>query len=243
MSTELMAKLDALAGKAPESRHSYFQLKYFLLGKEPTVQGRLWACLREIESRREALRAMVRQEAETQDQIALNQIEGMKLTQALRKAEADPSTDPNVLPLLRKESEVRLRQLNRVREGLEEQLTKLARSKRFAEQEARFFVQAYESLEKLEPLKDYDDLKAQMDYWNHKVAEDINLKMLLQRPLDPDIVKMALSLPDECPIKGQTAQTLQHVERQMLEMKKAHMQRLEARKNNAEHDIDADAGV
>ena len=34
-------------------RHSYFQLKNFLVGKEPTLQSNLWRCVREIKIRKE----------------------------------------------------------------------------------------------------------------------------------------------------------------------------------------------
>jgi len=249
VSTELMTKMDKLLAKAPEARHSYFQLKYFVLGKEPTVQGRLWQCLREIEARREAIRAMTREIEETRDRTRLLELEGEKMALNLRNKEKDPvpsSDDRDMLPILRLETEIRCRQLKRQREGLEEQLTKLCKQKQFAEEEARFFVQAFESLERIEPVKDYDDLKSQSDYWNSKVGEEINLRMLLQKPLDPEMVKTALALPDDCPVKIQTMHTLQHVEKQMAELKSnLQARRLEAarKETDAANKINPDAGV
>jgi hypothetical protein len=241
MSSDLMKKMDLLVERAPESRHSYFQLKHFVLGKEPTIQAKLWQCLREIEARRESIRSMEREIEETRDRHRLADVEMEKLVVSLRHKEKEGlGADKELLPLLRIETEVRVRQTRRQKEGLEEHVSKLTRQKRFAEQEARFFVQAFEAMEKVEALKDYDDLAAQADYWNQKVAEEINLRMLLQRPLDPETVRTALALPDQCPVKKQTAQTLHHIEQQMLELKQGITKKLE-RKNDA--DLHADAGV
>jgi len=39
--------------KSPSERHSYFKLRYFLIGKETTHQGKMWQYIRELKYRKE----------------------------------------------------------------------------------------------------------------------------------------------------------------------------------------------
>ena len=56
--SELMTAMDDLLKNEVVQRHSYFQLKYFLIGKEPTNQAKMWQCLRELKTRRQSLKAI-----------------------------------------------------------------------------------------------------------------------------------------------------------------------------------------
>ena len=49
---------DVIQKQEINSRHSYFQLKYFLIGKEPTLQSKMWQCLRELKTRNESITNM-----------------------------------------------------------------------------------------------------------------------------------------------------------------------------------------
>jgi hypothetical protein len=52
-------------------RHSYFQLKYFLIGKEPTLQSKMWQCLRELKTRSESLKNIVLENDDLKDKIEI----------------------------------------------------------------------------------------------------------------------------------------------------------------------------
>jgi prephenate dehydrogenase len=53
-SKSTLENLQAVVEKHPlTGRHSYFQLKYFIVGKEPTPQAKIWQCLREMKARRD----------------------------------------------------------------------------------------------------------------------------------------------------------------------------------------------
>ena len=190
MSTDLYQKIDEVLKYVPESRHSYFQLKYFVIGKEPTIQAKLWKCLRELQVRKETIDDLLLSIEDQKDELELLEI---------RQAKEEP-TD--------REQIIRKRQLERKRTKLLKSIEKLELDVKYATQEARFFLQAFEGLLKIEELKDYDDLEAQKEYWNESITQQINLKMLLQQPLDIELAKTALALHDDAPVKNQLIKLL-----------------------------------
>ncbi len=66
---DLVEKLDKVLDRRVVNRHSMFQLKHFVIGKEPTNQRRLWRCLEEMKVRREGLSGLKTQMDETADNI------------------------------------------------------------------------------------------------------------------------------------------------------------------------------
>lgn len=183
---EFFKKIDSVLEKAPENRHSYYQLKYFVLGKEPTTQGQLWQCLRELQSRKETIDNIHLQIADTKDEIELTEIELS-----------------NNKEVCEQKQYIILRKLKRKKESLSGNLEKLEKTLKFVTQEARFFLQAFEALQEIEPLKDYDDLEAQQEFWEAKISEEINLRVLTKQALPSDLLKTALSLHDNSKIKEQ----------------------------------------
>jgi hypothetical protein len=209
---EFIQKMEKLVEQAPENRHSYFQLKYFVIGKEPTLQAQMWQCLRELQSRKEAMDGLTLEMEDMKDQIELLDIEKEKGQMELKDRTGMGELD-------RRKAEVELRRLDRQQVSLQNTLVQLDKRHKFAMQEARFFVQAFESLEKIEPMKDRDDLDAQQEYWNEVIEQKINLKMLLKQPLDTELVQTALALHDNAPIKVQITQMLDRIELQLMSMK------------------------
>jgi hypothetical protein len=219
-------RMKQILERAPENRHSYFQLKHFVLGKEPTVQAKLWQCLRELEARRDTLEAIELELAESQDRLELIDIAMARERLNTSETSSFGINNPAESVLMEKEKAIRIRQLARQREALEKSMWKIQRKRTWTEQEARFFVQSFEALEKIEPLKDFDDLDAQKQYWNEKFTQQVNLKMLLQQSLDTELVQTVLALPEDCPIKKQTVTTIEHIQKQMIEMKEGYMKKI-----------------
>ncbi len=72
MSTQdLYKELDKIIEKEVVNRHSLFQLKYFVVLKEPTTQARLHTCLQELQTRREGMKAAELEIEELLDNKAL----------------------------------------------------------------------------------------------------------------------------------------------------------------------------
>lgn len=206
----LVSEISEVIKAAPEQRHSYFQLKHFIVNKEPTHQAKLWQCLRELQSRKDAIESINFEIDDANDRLALIDIqeekERTKVNESLGTAKGD---------LVRREWEIKIRQNRRNRLVVERNLAKLKEKLAFLEQEARFFLDCFEKLNEIEPVKDFDDLEAQTEYWNERLSQEVTLRTLLQLPLDADLAKTILSLADETPIKTRLVNSLQHISKQL----------------------------
>ncbi|NIQ15283.1 MAG: hypothetical protein GTO02_13080 [Candidatus Dadabacteria bacterium] len=197
---ELFVKIDKVLEKAPENRHSYYQLKYFVLGKEPTTQSQIWQALRELQVRRDNIDALKLQIEDTEDEIELLKIDYENLT----------SKDQNG-----RKTPIRIRRLKRKQESLLRNIDKMKKKLEFEVQEARFFLQAFEALEQIEPMKDYDDHQAQQEYWEAKLHEEIELRILTKQPLPSDLLKTALSLHSDSGVRAQVIKLLENCKTQI----------------------------
>jgi len=180
---KLYEKLEKALEKVPEDRPSYFQLKHFVLGKQPTIQGQLWQCLRELQTRKEVVDSIQLEIEETKDHLELIDMD-----------EADHNHADKKFKIIR-------RQLERKRVTLRKSIDKLEKKLKFTNEEIQFILQYYEALLKVEPLKEYDDLEVQKEYWNEKYSQEINLRILLKQPINTELTKEIIALPDDVPIK------------------------------------------
>jgi hypothetical protein len=219
MSTELIKKMDDLLKNDVVSRHSYFQLKYFLIGKEPTNQAKMWQCLRELKLRKDNLKNLLLQIEEEKDKLELHEINVIKLNK-LKDQEIDEITT--------KELVVKQRQLNRAVEGVKNTILDLQEKQRFIGEECEFFLQTYNNIEKIEPIKNFDDIDAQKEYWGTKLLEKMNLKILLENNIDIELVETVLSLPDDIPIKQQVLNKLNALQANMINLQNEYTKKLGA---------------
>jgi hypothetical protein len=208
MSNDLNERIDKVLINQVIDRHSYFQLKYFVVGSEPTTQSKLWRCVRELQARKESIDALNLQIEESSDNLILLDIE-------IKKLEVKTASEKD--PLNIEELGIKRRQVIRKRQSLESTLNSLKKKLKYTEEEASFFVGAFESLSKAERIKPFDDLEAQEEYWNEKLGQEINLKVLLRQPLDIGLVKTAISLGEKSTVKKELIAMLEHEQRKMLE--------------------------
>jgi hypothetical protein len=201
MSSEIIKSANKALNKALPDRHSYFQLRYFVIGKEPTVQAKMWQCLREIKARAKSLENINLEIEESNDNKELLDIEIEK---------GWPGTSAQ-------EAKIRKRKQERKKKRLEQSIIDLKEKKTDLEQETEFFLKSLEALEKIEALKDFDDTGAQIEYWSAKLSEELNLRNLFKGPLDMELIKTILALPDGTPIKTQTVNTIENVQKALLE--------------------------
>ena len=196
------------------NRHSYFQLKYFVVGKEHTNQSRMWCCIRELQARQQSIQAMKIELDSLADEKELIEIDIDRIAQFSNESERTLSS------LDTKEKEVLTRKKQRAKLAFERQIENIQKKLKEAFEEATFFVQAFASLEKLEPLKPYDDLESQINYWNEKLSQEVYLRTLLHKPLDVELVKTILSLKDDMPIKQDVINMLEQQRLASQETKK-----------------------
>ena len=124
---ELFSKIEKLTGKAPENRHSYYQLKYLLLGKEPTTQSQLWQCLTQLESKKETIVTIQLQIEDTKDEIDLTDIEIERVNY-----DDESLVYPSKLnSILQKERIIKTKKLVRKKELLAKNIDKLEKKLKF----------------------------------------------------------------------------------------------------------------
>jgi hypothetical protein len=219
----LVSRLKEVVEKTPMAgRHSYFQLKYFIVGKEPTVQAKLWQCLREMKARKESLEGIELEMAETLDKIEL-----LKISQ---EREEKPKTFSSDLPtddLSVKEREIKARQCQRKMTLMEKTLAELDSRRRDTEEEAAFFLQAFEDLEKVEKLKPYDDADVQNEYWSRRFSNEMNMKLMMENRIDAELAKAILSMPDVSPVKKELVSILSHQQQMIESQKQQQLKKLE----------------
>ena len=212
MSTEIMERINKILENELSERHSYFQLKYFVIGKEPTLQGKMWQCIRELRSRKDSLDSTEIQNHELNDKKELIDIKIEKNNMILKNIEkSSPEGDLDA-----RECGVITRQLERERQKTEDALVDLNKKHNYILEEANFFLETFKNLEEIEPLKDFDDLPSQQHYWDEKLSNELNLKLLLQRAPDVELVKTIMALNNNSPTKQQTIKMLENIQQQAL---------------------------
>ena len=151
--TNILTQMNEILNYEMAERHSYFQMKYFIVNKEPTTQSKMWQCLREIKSRYESLQALDLEIDESKDNLELIDININKMTAIYDKkvSMGKPSDSLKI-------SEIKLRKAKRQRVMADKNIETLVKKKKNLEEEANFFVLSFRNLEVVEPLKDYDDL-------------------------------------------------------------------------------------
>jgi hypothetical protein len=117
-----------------------------------------------------------------------------------------------------------LRQVNAAKNNL----AQLEDKKKWLLQEAQFFLESFKNLEKIEKMKPFDDLDAQKAYWGEKLANKINLKMLMQNPVDTELIETVIALPDDIPVKQTMVKRLNSIQNQMLLLKEEYKKKLGA---------------
>jgi len=233
MSGEIIVhEMDEILQHEPTQRHSYFQLKYFLIGKEPTIQSKMWQCIRELKNRRDSMKSMDLELEEAHDKLLLLDIGIQRLQIAIKEKTSLAACAMNNLAI--EEAAINVRQLDRQKKSLSESITQIRDRKKWVEEECRFFVETFKNLRKIEELKHFDDFESQKNYWNEKLTQKINMKMLTSGQIDSELVETVVALPDEVPVKKQTLQTLNNKQSQMLQQLSEITKKLESNSGHKE---------
>lgn len=178
-----------IENKVP-NRHTFFQLNFFVVGKEPTHQAKLKRCVEELKSRKNQVDGMLMEIDDLNDQNELIYMEINRLG------------DSEEAKIKCRMIERRIWKNNRTIDELNDRMKNI-------EEEMLFFVNVFNKLNQEEEMKDWDDLDVQKEYWNAKIAEEVNYRIMMQLPLDIEVIKTALSLPDELNVKKQVFGLLQ----------------------------------
>lgn len=213
MSSDLLKAIDTVLGDYKiTDRHSYFQLRYFIIGKEPTIQSKMWQCLRELESRRSTIHAIDMEIEEVNDQLELLNIEGRKLIQREMKLKNE---------LLKEEVKVRQRQNIRRKLAGERNREELVKRRRNSMEESGFFLDSFRMLNEREKYKGFDDLESQVQYWSERIGQEVNFRLLLRQPIEAELAKTALALPNDIPVKTQVLSLMDGMQKMLADQRRA----------------------
>lgn len=220
MSTELIEKVDGILSKAElPDRHTFFQIEKFIIGKEVTAQAQLWAIVRELQARRETVDNYRRDLEEAEDNLELFDLRIERLNRHLRICANRKKTDgeEGETDLDIQEHEINIRKLQRDKESLCKSARKVARKLKSVQEEMTYLVSGYDKIVSLVGgMKPLDDEESQREMWNERLLEDFNLRIILQRPLDPEFVRTVLCLHDDAPVKRQVVSMIDRIQHKMI---------------------------
>ena len=220
MTSELLRKTDEILKKVDiPDRHTYFQLEKFNIGREPTGQAQLWQIVRELQVRRDTTDAYNKDLRDAEDNLELIDIRIERLNREIREMSKHDSlfTDLNI-----QEGEITIRKLQREKEALVKSSQKVNRKLGYVLEEMDFLIKGYSKiLAQVGEIKPLDDEQAQKEMWNEKLLEEFNLRIILQRPLDAELVRTIMCLHDDAPVKQHTTKLLEVRQRQMLGQQKS----------------------
>ncbi len=177
---ELHDQVDAITKSGVPNRHTFFQLLHFVVGKEPTHQAKMKRCVDELKSRKSSVESILMEMDDTRDR---NQLIEESLTDAIDK------------------SETQKRMARRMIRQNEISLERLVDKLKSVEEEMLFFVEMFNQLNVVEAFKNWDDVDVQNEYWNAKLMEEVNYRLMMRMPIDFEVVRTALALPASAPIR------------------------------------------
>lgn len=214
-SQKLLETVDRILEKANiPDRHTYFQLEKFNIGREPTAQAQLWQIVKELQARRETVDAFTKDLADAEDNLELFDIKIDRLEREIRQMTQEESafSDLDI-----REREIGVRKLQREKESLIKSAQKVKKKLEYTLEEMTFLANGFESIvSQVGEMKPLDDTIAQKEAWNERLLEEFNLRILLQRPLDPELVKTIMCLHDDAPVKQHLTKVLQATQERML---------------------------
>jgi hypothetical protein len=219
MNTNIFADMDRLLYQNEVvERHTFYQLKFFVIGSEPTNQAKMQCCLRELKTRRLSLENIQRETEELKDQRTLLNFELDRI------AIADPVDSQGIdlceieeVEQFEKEREIEIRGLKRKIKNNERQMYDLQRKFKYVLEECQFFVSAFNDINEKEAIKPWDDLTVQQEYLDAKFGKELRTRIILGQPLDHELVKAIEELHDEANTKKQVMQLI--VQQQQLQKK------------------------
>lgn len=185
-------------------RPSLFQMQCFVLQKEPTIQGKMHQCLLELKNRQDVLESMELEIEEQQDRLELLDIE---VQRKLSMVKEDSFSD--------REKKIFIRQIDRQKISIINHIDKISCKKKNIEEECQFWISAFYQLSKREALKQWDDPDVQKEYWNEKLRQEVNLRLLLRQLPDMETMRSILALHDDSPLKKKTVEMLQQYNQQI----------------------------
>ena len=85
--------------------------------------------------------------------------------------------------------------------------------------ECKEIIEIFNDLVKKNVFKDFDDENAQIEYWDAKMRNELNLHAMLGFAPSLELVRSTLALPDTCDVKNNIAKALYKNSQRIMEKK------------------------
>ena len=105
--------------------------------------------------------------------------------------------------LAKQKKEIYIRKLNRRIQNLQDSILKIQDRKEAILRECKVIIEVFNKLNPENKVIDIDNKDNQIEYWNTKLADEININALLGIPPSPELIKSVLALPNDSPTKIQ----------------------------------------
>ncbi len=196
-------------------KHSNFQIKNFMIGKEVTETAKLWQCVRELSSRKESLESLGQEIELLSDNIELQIIKIQKIS--IKDIKLSEHTQLNDLNLRKKD--IVLRKEKRQLVIMQNNLEKLNQRKISILSECKEIIDIFNELLANTEFKEFDDDNAQIEFWNAKMRGELNLHAMMGFSPSLELVRSTLALPDTCETKLNMAKALMQNTQRIVEKK------------------------
>ena len=182
-----------------------------MIGKEFTLAGRVWQCVRELSTRQEALLNINLEIEETNDNLQLQEIKYEKL-----KLKSIFNKKKDIQALNQKQKEIFLRKKERQIRVIKQKQVSLDERKKSIVAESSKILELFKKYNPENKIIDIEDKKTQLDYWNEKLDQELGLTSVLGHPLSMELVRSVLALPNEAPVKMQMNLALENAGKKLL---------------------------
>jgi len=166
------------------NRHSDFQIENFIIGKELTPSAKAWQCVRELKTRYESL---VNLEMELEN--ILDDVE-------IKKIEIEEEKEKNT-----RKTPFFVRKLERSLKNLEINQLKLLENKKNYQAECEKLLEVFNKISSETDIKEWNDTSAQMEYFENKFGNELNLDFLLSNHVNKELIRSILQLDNSSKLK------------------------------------------
>lgn len=193
-------------------KHTDFQIEHFMIGKETGKNGKIWQCIRELNARKDNLEALNLEIEQTKDNLEL-----AKIKCEIYKIKKTFNKNFQLENLNKRKKDILIRKQDRLITNIENSLHKLHERKQSILLECKKIIEVFNQHNPQNKVIDIDDKDNQLEYWNNKLLEEINLNAMLGMPVGLEIVKSVLALPENSQVKVQLVNAMVNNGKKLLE--------------------------
>jgi hypothetical protein len=200
-------------------RHTDFQIEHFIIGKECSIYGKMWQCIRELQTRKDTVKALDADLIDLQDNLAFEEL-SLKELQYRSPDVASDQEDVVLAEIKQEKHKIEIKKQTRKVQSIENSIQKTIARKNDVLGETAKFLSLLNEIINDKSFVDINDPNAQLEFWNSKFHAELNLTAMLNQPINSELVKSVLAMPNESVAKIQLQNALGNISRKLLNTNK-----------------------